>query len=141
MVCATYFGSSQHPPSPAVMAQQHGRFVTWDMIPPVWFYTREQERVWLREMAAYYPGMSPRSLERHVAIELPDCPPAREYQEAFRSASLVCDNLVPVLITDRGQWESRKEQMVEVLGRLLARVPPLCPAAPNVVATATVKAD
>ena len=123
------------------MAQQLGRFVTWDMIPPVWIYTRAQERAWLEEIASYYPGKSPRSLERHVAIELPDCPLAWEYQEAFRAASQECGDLVPVLITDRSQWEGRNEQMVEVLGRLLARVPPISSAFPNVVATAAVRAS
>ena len=123
------------------MAQQLGRFVTWDMIPPVWIYTREQERAWLEDIASYYPGKSPQSLERYVAIELPDCPPAWEYQSAFRMASRERDDLVPVIITDRGHWEDRKEQMIDVLGRLLAHVPPISSALPNVVATAAVRAN
>ena len=123
------------------MAQQSDRFVTWSMVPSVWFYTQEQERTWLENVAPHYPGQSPQSLKRHVAIELPDCPPAWEYQDALLLASDGNDDLVPVIITSRDLWEDRKEQMVEVLGKLLAGAPPISSASPNVVATAVVRKD
>ena len=123
------------------MAQQSDRFVTWSMVPSVWFYTQEQERTWLENVAPHYPGQSPQSLVRHVAIELPDCPPAWEYQDALRLASLGCDDLVPVIITSRTLWEDRKEQMVDVLGKLLARTPPISTFSPNVVAMAVLRDD
>ena len=50
--------------------------VTWDMIPSCWILTPDQEAQWLEEVARLAPGDTPQTLERHVCIELPDCPPA-----------------------------------------------------------------
>ena len=114
-------------------------FVTWDMIPPAWLYTEEQERIWLEHMAQQYPSeapQAPQTLVRHVAVELPDCPPAWEYNRAMVEASRTRNDLVPLVITHRSEWEDRKSQMVRVLGLLLARAAPLVSSPPNLVAMA-----
>ena len=115
------------------------RFVTWEMIPPAWLYSEEQEQTWLENMAQYYPSETPQTLVRHVAVELPDCPPAWEYNRALVEASRTRDDLVPLMITHRSEWEDRKAQMAGVLGLLLAKAPPLLASAPNLVAMAGVR--
>ena len=50
--------------------------VTKDMIPDVWYLTEEQERTWLQHAATGLPGQTAESLQRIVAIELPDFPMA-----------------------------------------------------------------
>ena len=118
------------------------RFVAWDMIPPEWFYTEEQERMWLEHMAQQYPSdapQTPQALVRHIAVELPDCPPAWDYHRAMVEASQTRSDLVPLVITHRSEWEDRKAQMAGVLGLLLAKAPPLLTSAPNLVAMAGVR--
>ena len=100
-------------------------FVTWDMIPAVWLLSPEQESKWLSEIAHLAPGETAQTLERHVCIELPDCPPAWEYQQAYIAASTTRSDLVTPMITSREQWESRPEQLLDVIWRLLHGLPPM----------------
>ena len=80
------------------------------------------------------------SLVRYIAIELPDCPPAWEYNRALEEASQVRSDLVSVIITHRSLWEDRKSQLVDVLGKLLGNAPPLSTVLPNIVAMAGLRA-
>ena len=97
--------------------------VTWDMVPSVWLFSPEQERTWLREMAKLSPEPA-EELERRVCVELPDCPPAWRYHDEYLAALAHRDDLVPVLVSSREQWNDRREALCEVVWSLMHRRPP-----------------
>ena len=100
-------------------------FVTWDMLPPEWIFTPEQEATWIERVIHLMPGEPPQTVQRHVCFELPDCPMAFMYQRAYLAAAETRDDLVPPMITGREQWESRPDRLAEVVWCLLTGRPPL----------------
>ena len=101
------------------------RLVTKDLIPQVWYLSEEQEREWLAHAGGALPGYSPGELRRVFVIELPDCPMAYAYQQAYVTASARRDDLVMPVITPREQWHGRGDVLVEVLRCLIEGSPPL----------------
>ena len=107
------------------MATAHPNFVTKDMVPDVWRFSAEQEREWLEHVAEEMPGESAATLQRIVAIELPDIPVAWAYQEAYKAASATRDDLVMPMITSREQWRDRRDEMTSIIRCLIEGSPPV----------------
>ena len=100
-------------------------FVMWDMIPAEWLRSPEREREWLASVAHLAPGDPGVPLIRLVCVELPDCALSWAYQDAYLAAAALRSDLVPPMISSREQWDDRKEQMVDVIWRLLNSCPPM----------------
>ena len=103
----------------------HPNFVTKDMVPDVWRFSAEQEREWLEHVAEEMPGESAATLQRIVAIELPDIPLSWAYQEACTAASATRDDLVMPMITLREQWRHRRDEMRSIIRCLIEGSPPV----------------
>ena len=101
------------------------KFVTKDMIPKEWRFTEEQEKDWLRHVATEMPGETAETLQRMVAIELPDTHMAWAYQQAYMTASEQREDLVTPVITSREQWENRSEELTKVVKCLTEGTPPV----------------
>ena len=101
------------------------KLVSNAMIPKEWRFTEEQERDWLTQVAAEMPGETASTLQRIVAIELPDFPVSYAYQQAYMDASEHRDDLVAPVITSREQWTNRLEEMKKVIKCLLEGNPPM----------------
>ena len=107
------------------MATAHPNFVTKDMVPDVWRFSAEQEREWLEHVAEDMPGESAATLQRIVAIELPDIPLRRAYHGAYKAASATRDDLVMPMITSREQWRDRRDEMTSIIRCLIEGSPPV----------------
>ena len=99
------------------------RFVTSSMIPVSHDMTPQQEEAFLRASSEAH-GVPPESLQRMVAVELPDTYAAWEYQAAYAEAAKARDDLVPPAITSREQWDGRLEELARVVACLWAREAP-----------------
>ena len=91
------------------------QFVTKDMIPREWLMTPDQEREWLTHVAPRLDGVDPDSLQRMVAVELPDVGLSWEYQRAYLEAAKQRDDLLAPMISSQEQWQGREHQALEVV--------------------------
>ena len=103
----------------------HPIFVTKDMVPDVWHFSAEQDREWLEHVAEEMPGESAATLQRIVAIELPDIPLSWAYQEACTAASATRDDLLIPMITSRKQGQDRCDEMRSIIRCLIEGSPPV----------------
>ena len=100
------------------------KFATKDMIPGEWHLTPEQERQWLAHAAAGLTNETADTLQRMVAIELPDTFTAWAYQEAYVEAAKERDDLVAPVITSQEQWRDRVDELANVVRCLWEGEPP-----------------
>ena len=107
------------------MDSSYSSLVTMDMIPDVWHFNEEQERDWLEHVAKDMQGETATTLQRMLAIELPDIKGAWTYLERFRMASETRKNLVPPVITARDQWEGRQDELAKIVKCLVEGTPPV----------------
>ena len=98
--------------------------VTWDMIPPEWILTPEQEAIWIGHVIHRLPGETPQTVQRLVCFELPDCPLSYMYQRKYMAAAATREDLVPPMITSQEQWRDRPGKLVEIIACLLTGRPP-----------------
>ena len=87
-------GSSVGTSVALLMASCPLSFVNMDMVLRAWIHTKEQEQVFLANAAKHLDGESAATLERIVAVELPDVPEVRFYQEMYKLVSRTRDDLV-----------------------------------------------
>ena len=106
-----------------VMASTDKSFVTKDMSPEEWRFTEKQE-AWLEHVAKEMPVKSAATLERVVAIELPDFRLSYAYTEAYTIALANRVDLVMPMITSRDQWKDRRAEEARILWRLVNGAPP-----------------
>ena len=99
------------------------KFVTKDMVPKEWHLGPEQEKEWLAHAAVGLAGATD-SLQRMVAVELPDTFAAWAYQEAYARAAVERDDLVTPVITSREQWHGRTSELAKVVRCLWEGEPP-----------------
>ena len=107
------------------MDSSYSSLVTMDMIPDVWHFNEEQERDWLEHVAKDMPGETATTLQRMLAIELPDIKGAWTYLKRFEMASKTRKNLVPLVITARDQWKKRQDEMAKIVKCLVEGTPPV----------------
>ena len=107
-----------------VMASTDKSFVAKDMIPEEWRFTEKQEKEWLEHVAKEMPVKSAATLERVVAVELPDFPVSYAYTEAYTIALANRVDLVMPMITSRDQWKDRRAEEARILWRLVNGAPP-----------------
>ena len=99
------------------------RFVTSSMVPMCHDLTPQQEEAFLRASSEAH-GVPPGSLQRMIAVELPDTHAAWEYQAAYVEAAKIRNDLVPPAITSREQWDDRPEELARVVACLWTREAP-----------------
>ena len=110
------------------------RFVTTSMVPAALNLTSEQENEWLIHAAGGLAGAKADTLQRIVAVELPDTHTAWAYLRAYQLAAKERDDLVVPIISSREQWDHRRDELARVVGCLKQRVPPVvvfCAIAPD----------
>ena len=100
------------------------QFVTASMVHAALNITSEQEKEWLIHAAGGLAGAKADTLQRIVAVELPDTHTAWAYQRAYVEAAKERDDLVAPIITSQEQWRDRVDELTRVVRCLWEGVPP-----------------